>query len=217
MGRLDRVRREGNEFVCGGHDAKLDRLTHDRGRLLDKTATEICGSKFGNSNDRIQRFEEFLEQIGGRVPLLIEIKNPTVKIGPLEQSIANGLLSYRGEAAVMSFNPRSIAWFCSQRPEIMRGQLSEAHLVKKTPYLSWAQRFAAQHLLVSFLSKPDFIGYDVKGLPQLSTRIARWMGIPVLTWTAKTEEDLLTAEHYADNVIFENVRPPLPDGSYTTD
>ena len=71
------------------------------------------------------RFAEFLALVAGRVPLLVEIKDQDGALGPdvgaLEARVAALLAGYPGEAALMSFNPHSVAAFASLAPDRPRG------------------------------------------------------------------------------------------------
>jgi glycerophosphoryl diester phosphodiesterase len=47
----------------------------------------------------------------------------------------------------------------------------------------------------------------VQDLPTLATTALRLFGLPLLTWTVRTEEDRRRAGAYADQIIFEGWRP----------
>ncbi len=189
------------------HDHKLERLTSGAGRLADRDASDICRLTLGTSTDRIQRFGEFLEQVNDRVPLLIELKNSQSSAGSLEKRTSELLTDYKGEAAVMSFNPRSMGWFAENHPKLLRGQLSQRFTAREYPKLGGFRRWALSNLLLCTISRPHYIGYDVKSLPALAPRVARSLGLPVLAWTVRSEGDLTRARKAADNIIFETLEP----------
>ena len=56
------------------HDDTLDRMTGLSGRVIDYTAEELSAMRLAGTEDGIPTFSEVLSLIGGRVPLLVEIK-----------------------------------------------------------------------------------------------------------------------------------------------
>jgi glycerophosphoryl diester phosphodiesterase len=57
-------------------------------------------------------------------------------------------------------------------------------------------------------SRPQFLAYSVKDLatplPVMARRLA---GLPLLTWTVRSDEDRRQAARLADQMIFEGFRP----------
>ncbi len=191
------------------HDAKLDRLTRASGALAASSAGEIGALRLGGSRDTIQTLGELLEQVGGRSPLLIEIKAPPQHPGALEKRTRDLLAAYKGPAAVMSFNPHSMGWFAANAPQVPRGQLSTAFKTGAAAKRPALQRFLARHLFTNRISRPDFIGYDINYLPTPATSFMRMRGMPILTWTVRTDINRDVASKFADNIIFEGFRPSL--------
>jgi glycerophosphoryl diester phosphodiesterase len=69
------------------------------------------------------------------------------------------------------------------------------------------QRRALAHLLHAPWTRPDFVAYRVDDLPAPATRVARLLGLPVLTWTVRSEAQRERASRWADQMIFEGFRP----------
>lgn len=190
------------------HDATLERMTTSSGRLFQQDAKAIGALKLGTSTDTIQTLGELLEQVGGRAPLLVELKNVR-EPGALEQRTAALLKDYKGQVAVMSFNPASMKWFAVNAPQIVRGQLSHAFISQASKQRPPLQRFLARHLFVNFISKPHFVGYDINHLPKPATSLLRALGKPILSWTVSTQHHRDVAAKHADNIIFEGFLPSL--------
>jgi glycerophosphoryl diester phosphodiesterase len=56
-------------------------------------------------------------------------------------------------------------------------------------------------------SRPQFIAYGIDDLPALAPALARHMfGLPILTWTVRTDAQCARAARYADQIIFEGFR-----------
>lgn len=189
------------------HDATLDRLTEATGKVFAHTSDDLKKIPFKASTDRMQTLGEFLDQVGGEVVPVIELKVPFGKEGPLEERTAKLLKDYKGRAAVMSFNPRSMGWFADNAPDITRGQLSYAYDQGPALSMPWMRRMALKHMLLNWKSRPHFIGFDVNALPQWSVELRRKLGLPVLTWTVRTDAHRDIAAKHADQIIFETFRP----------
>lgn len=191
------------------HDDTLDRLTTETGPVAARGAADLKRIAFRATADRMQTLPELLEQIGGRVPLVIEVKTDWRTHGPLEARIAAALSAYDGSTAVMSFDPKSVATFAAQAPGHPRGLVAEKFRDDHHwPHLTLWQRFLMRHLLSAFIAAPHFIAYDVDALPALAPLAARRLfGLPLLTWTVRSDEQRRTAARWADAMIFEGWRP----------
>lgn len=191
------------------HDYDLDRLTKETGTVISRSAAELKQVRFKDTSDRMQTLPELLEQISGRVPLVVEIKGDWITHGPFECHLAEILTAYSGEVAVMSFDPYAIQAFAHSAPDIPRGLT--AGPFRNPQYwgrLSPWKRFYMRHLLSSFITNPDFVAYDINAIKSLAPRIwKRVLGKPLLTWTIRNDEDARLAERYADAIIFEKIRP----------
>lgn len=199
--------RDGEPVVF--HDATLDRLTEASGPLIERDAAELCRVRLKGTQDRMQTLPELLQQVAGRVPLIIEVKSRWDARGPFETRIGRILADYGGPAAVMSFDPASVAVFRDRHPRLPRGLVATRFRKDRDwQHLGAARRCALTHLLYAPLVKAQFIAYDVRRLPALAPLIARKLAhLPLLTWTVRTEEERATAERWADAMIFERLRP----------
>lgn len=205
------VRLSGNGDVVVFHDVTLDRLTLASGRVDEHSVAELKKVSFRNCSDRIQTLSELLKQVDGQVPLLIELKTDWTSHGPAEQRIADILDGYKGHAAVMSFDPISIAVFSQCAPDLTRGLVAEAFQGEddKKRFSPW-RRFYMRHLLSAFSCKPHFINHDVRALPSLAPWF--WRKIlkrPLLAWTVRSAEQQSHALEWADAVVFEQYQPRL--------
>src|SRR3954470_20933623 len=81
--------RDGEAMVF--HDERLDRLTAETGALAAIDANALGRIGLTGSDDRIERLSEILRLIGGRVPLLIEVKARRRGARALARSVATAL------------------------------------------------------------------------------------------------------------------------------
>ena len=191
------------------HDDALGRLTEGDGALAAMTTAEIQAVRFKQSEDRILTLSELFDLVDGRVPLLIEIKSRFDGDLQLVARAAAVLARYQGPAALMSFDPAPIAWLRANAPTLMRGIVAE----QRYDHPEWAaatrfQKFLLAHLLHAPTTRPRFIAYAVRDLPAPAPWLARNLfGLPLLTWTVRSEDDRRRAARYADQMIFEGFRP----------
>jgi len=187
-----RLSRDGEAIVF--HDETMERLTPAQGPIERYSAEQLCALTLKGSQDRIPTLASVLALVQGRVPLLLEIKAGESPVGRLEARVAEHLGSYRGDAAIQSFNPAVIAWFRLHAPVYPRGLLA-GH---------------CRDLLTLPIFASQFIAYDVTALPAPGPMIARRIGLPVIAWTVKDEQTWKIGAAHADNIIFEGIRPALP-------
>jgi glycerophosphoryl diester phosphodiesterase len=190
------------------HDATLDRLTNERGPVAARGADALAEITLGNSSDRILALPALLDLVDGHVPLLLEVKSTWTREGKFEANIAAMLSSYRGPVAVMSFDPYAIAAFRDAAPNLPRGLVAERFDNEQDwPQLTAKQRLMMRHLLSAAIARPHFIAYDIEALPALAPLIARTLfGLPLLTWTVRSDEERERALRYADAMIFEGIK-----------
>jgi glycerophosphoryl diester phosphodiesterase len=64
------------------------------------------------------------------------------------------------------------------------------------------------YLLTGLAARPQFVAYAVADLPAFAPLFARRiLGLPLLTWTVRTEAERQRAVRFADQMIFEGFRP----------
>jgi glycerophosphoryl diester phosphodiesterase len=186
--------RDGEAMVF--HDYELDRLTEGRGPVAALTAAELQAVPLRLCGEAMPRLAEALSIVGGRVPLLIEIKSPDGRVDRLCSAVAGVLAGYEGPVAIMSFNPQVGAWFARHAAPVLRG-LVVTESGRRGP------RGLIQRPLALRWAKADFLAYDVRDLPSRFAGAARRRGLPVYTWTVRSESDRARAAAHADQIIFE--------------
>ncbi len=187
------------------HDSSLFRMTGQDMNVAGCTWAEIKNLKLIGTQQTIPLFETVLELVGGRIPILIEIKNEG-SVGQLEAAVADVLDRYSAVYAVQAFNPFSVRWFRKNRPDICRGQLS--YDFRDRPDIGWPKKFILKNMFLNRLSCPNFVAYDIRaGDLAFFTRMKKRLGVPLLLWTIDSEEKVVMCRDLAVNYIFEGVSP----------
>ncbi|HEX5184035.1 MAG TPA: glycerophosphodiester phosphodiesterase family protein [Allosphingosinicella sp.] len=180
------------------HDYDLDRLTATHGRVADLDAESLAALPLSGTSETIPRLTEMLALIGGRAPLLIEVKSPDRNVVPLCRAVAAALQGYGGPVGIMSFNPEAGAWFARHAPERLRG-LVVTESGKK------GLRGRIERRLSFWRARADFLACDIRDLPSAFAAGKRAAGVPVFTWTVRTDADRARAAAEADQIIYEDV------------
>lgn len=182
------------------HDDDLNRMTGEKGKLKHFSYDEIKDIKLSNSEECIPRFIDVLKLVDGRVPIIIELKYDVTNHS-LEEKLMEILKDYKGKYAIKSFNPNIVLYFKKNYPEVIRGQLASDF---KTSKMTFIRKYILKNMLFNVVTKPDFISYDVRALPNKKVEKIR-NTLPILVWTIKTKEELEKAKKYGDNFICENI------------
>ena len=177
------------------HDADLKRLTGHARTVAALTPEEIKLSRLADGST-IPTLAELLAEVGGRVPVLVEVKMPRAFDPALCDSVARSIEETGGAVAVMSFDPRVARWFAAHRPAIVRGLVASNEGRPGAP-TRW------RHLAAIRVGRPDFLAWDIRDLPDPVPAAARTRGLGVFTWTVRTHDERALARVNADQPIFE--------------
>ncbi|MEM1065461.1 MAG: glycerophosphodiester phosphodiesterase family protein [Pseudomonadota bacterium] len=193
------------------HDATLARLAGDPRAVRDVETAELRGMALLDGSDLIPTLSDCLAEIAGRVPILIEIKDQDRRlgpaVGPLEAATARALEGYEGPAAVMSFNPHSVAEMARLAPDTPRGLTSGAFSESFWPDVSPTRRAALAELSDFESAGARFISHDWRALSNPAVAALKAQGVPILCWTVRSAEDERAARTVADQITFEGYTP----------
>ena len=187
------------------HDENLKRMTNDTRNIEDVNYDELKNLRLGNTNEIIPTLEEVLELVDSKVAILIEIKDCKDYI-ELSEKTYEILKGYEGNYAIQSFNPFILEWYKNNASEVVRGQLSGT-FTEGSESLNSFEKFVLKNMLLNFKSKPNYIGYELEGIPKSKLESLRKKGVPIIVWTVKNKEDMEKAYKYSDNITFENFLP----------
>jgi glycerophosphoryl diester phosphodiesterase len=190
------------------HDDTLIRMTGVQGKLCEYTREQLQQMHLGESGEVIPTLDEVLDTVAGRVPLLIELKGESAGgAAALCEKLSRRLDAYDGDFCVESFNPVILSWFKNYRPRYARGQLV-TDLMKEKKKGNKLLSFALSHMLLNFLSRPDFIAIDKKYQSKLSFKICvGFFRAKAFVWTVRTPKEYIRAHRSGKFTIFEKINP----------
>jgi len=191
------------------HDATLGRLADGNGALRDLAAARLKQVPFKATAERMMTLGDLCDLVASRVTLMLELKSRFDGDLRVAARTAAVLASYGGPVGVGSFDPALICELRRIAPHLVRGIIAERHYDHpEWSHLGATHRFELAFLLHGWRSRPDFIAYRVRDLTAVAPRVARHMfGLPLLTWTVRSDEDRAIAAGFADQIIFEGFRP----------
>lgn len=200
------VRETKDEQLVVFHDPNLLRVCGIDRKVSDMTATELGRCRICGSEETIPTLYEALDLIHGRVPIIVEIKYEGFnKVRRLCENTAFALDCYEGVTCIESFHPLVLRWFRKHHPNVLRGQLSD-----RFPDINPLRKvggFLLSLCMCNFLTKPDFIAYNMKYARQLPYQVLRHMHCFGAAWTVRSENDLVEARQNFDMMIFEHFTP----------
>lgn len=191
------------------HDDVLDRLTARKGAVSNHTAAELGRIQLLDAEDGIPTLTEILQIIDGQVPLLVEIKDQTKAMAPvegtLERATAKILQAYTGDYAIMSFNPHSVALMAELLPDAPRGLTTGSYDPD-----TWGAEAALPHVdqlrqIADYdRTGASFISHEWRDLGRPRVAELKAQGADILCWTLRSPTDEATARQIAANVTFED-------------
>ena len=179
------------------------------GKVIDYTYEELLQFHLLDSDEKIPRFEDFLNMVDGRVPLIVEIKIERFDLSVCPK-VYDLLSIYKGVYCVESFNPLGLYWLKKNHNEIFRGQLSEEFFHEIDKVMHTPLYIMLAFLIFNFLTKPDFVAYNHKHADNLSRTICHKLyKNTAAAWTIKSQEELDRNRNRFDIFIFEGFIPSV--------
>jgi len=178
------------------HDDDLQRLCGLPGDVRLNTCAELALKSVGGTKDTVPPLPTFLKAIGGRVPLVIELKGRDGEDDGFVDAVLEYLEGYNGHVALMSFDRWLLQDLAEARPPCPIGLTAEG---VKPEALAAHEEAMALGL--------DFISYCVHHLPNPFVTAQRARGVPVITWTVRDPATRAHSDAHADQITFEGFDP----------
>ncbi len=174
--------RDGQAVVF--HDDRLERLTGSVGRVEARDAAALRALPL-RGGGTIPSLAALLAAIGGRTPLVIEIKGEGAL--RLADAVLAAVAAYRGPVALESFDPAIVARCASAGCPV--GLVGPARRGSSDP---------------RDLPRCDFLSWDIARLDEAA---AAWPALPLTSWTVRTPQQRERAARFQAQIVFEGFQP----------
>ncbi len=205
-----RISKDGEAFVF--HDETLDRLTDASGRFAILTAAEVAKIRIRGANEPPPAFAAFLAAVGGRTPVICELKSAFDGDWRIADRVAALAKAYDGPLAFKSFDRDLVAYLRLRRPQMASprgpcpiGILAEASYDGPDwTFLSAEQKRDWTDFYHYDLARPDFLSWNVDDLPhKIPFLVKQLTGAPIMAWTVRRAEQREAARKWADQIVFD--------------
>ncbi len=188
------------------HDEGLERMVGRMGRLADHSASDLGAMRLRGGREPIPTLRQVFDRVDGRALIHVELKTRPGEEGPLDQAVADLLLTYSGPVCIIGFNARSHAWWANHRPEVLRGLDSYRYDDAASQALPAEIRRSLQALEHIAIARPHFLALSTEMLADAPAGAARKAGFPIVAWTVRSEAQARGIAPLCDNIIFEGFR-----------
>jgi glycerophosphoryl diester phosphodiesterase len=192
------------------HDFTLDRLMRAEGRVDAFSAHELGQLTYKDCDQRIVSLPEFLACIGGRTPVIVEVKSRYDGDMRLADRGMAAVVAYAGPVCLKSFDPAVLVHLRGAGAVGPLGLVARARYDAGEEWAGLPQEWRASLAdLRDFpLARPDFLSWNLADLPHAVPMLCRkGIGMPVMTWTVRSREALVRGRLWADQIIFEGFEP----------
>lgn len=182
------VRLTADDRLAVFHDRDGARLAGSPLRILDSPLAQVAALTVGGHP--VPTLEQALALVGGRVPLLVEVKVEGPELRRIGPALSRALEGYAGPVGIMSFDPRIGRWLKTNARDLRRGLVVRDRL---SPFARW---------VAMMLADPQFLAVDIAAIDQPWVAAAR-RRMPVYCWTSRTRKDARRVRRHADAAIWE--------------
>jgi glycerophosphoryl diester phosphodiesterase len=181
------------------HDATLERMCGDLRHVDEVSAEELISLPLAGSAETIPSLSQMLAVVNGSVPIIAELKGTDAdsdqdfieRLRPLVET-------YSGPLALMSFDE----WLVRKAAETFGARLPVGLTAEGTRPEELERHSAL------FAGRCGFTSYNVHHLPNAFTDDVRGsLGLPVISWTVRTPDEVTRSTRHADQMTFEGFVP----------
>lgn len=198
------------------HDSDVRRMCGVPGIVEEMTLDQVRMLRLAGTDERIPTLDEVLsvfEPHEGEdvpAPLIVEVKSYCDDEAILTEKTLAALDAHGVTYCVESFDPRVLSWLRRNRPDVVRGQLSQNFLRNdRRNGLALPVALGATLLMGNVIGRPDFVAYRFEDRHEVGAVCLACgrLGAHLVTWTVRSEEDMLRSEAEGAPVIFEGFVP----------
>ena len=202
------------------HDETLDRLTDMSGPLSAMRAADIAKVRIKGAREAPPTLAAFLAEVGGRTPLICELKSRFDGDWRVADRVAALAAAYDGPLALKCFDHDIVGYLRLRRPRTRLGELCPIGIVAEASYDDPIWGFLTAERKQEWTNfdhfdrlRPDFLSWNVDDLPhKIPFLMKEFTGAPVIAWTARNPRQREAGRKWADQIVFEG--DPQSNGSW---
>ena len=183
------------------HDNNLFRLTGLKKKVSKSTYDEIKILTLNSTSSTIPMFEELLSSLPKETNLMIELKKSR-KNRKLVQLFLETIKKYDFQYVVQSFDPRIVNLIRKYAPSIPRGYILKNQQTKCRILNAFGKLLPIRKII-----RPDYYVYKIEDLPNKRMDKYKSQGVPILSYTATSQNDLDFVTNRYHNAVFEGFSP----------
>lgn len=183
------------------HDHNLLRLCGVNMNVSDSLYKDFKEIQIQNTTSTIPLFVDVLDSLPKSTHLMIELKTCR-RYKTLVSLFLKLINQYDFTYVAQSFDPRIVNRFKKIAPFLPRGFITKNQQVQ-----SKIGNALINALPIHTWCKPDFYVYKFEDLPNKKMDALKAKGYPILSYTAKSAEDLQFVKERYDNAVFEGFLP----------
>lgn len=191
------------------HDDSLKRMCGPDKKITQTTLAQIRALRLLGTDEVVPTFDEVLEVVGGKVPLIVEVKVEKGNHAPLCQAVYERMQRYDGPWCMESFQPQAVEWFRRNAPEIIRGQLAFSRIGKGKGWQGKLLNLGIASLIQNVIARPDFVSFEASSerWSTLSMQVMRLVRPWLAAWTVRSQKEMDKLRGLYDMQIFEGFVP----------
>ncbi|MGQ0444973.1 MAG: glycerophosphodiester phosphodiesterase family protein, partial [Beijerinckiaceae bacterium] len=174
--------RDGDAAVF--HDFTLERLMRAEGRVDAFRARDLGQLSYKDCDQRIVSLQDFLIRIGGRAPVIVELKSRYDGDVRLADRAMATVAAYAGPVCLKSFDPAVLVHLRGAGARCPLGLVAVARYDTSEEWAGLPQDLRASFAdLTDFpRARPDFLSWNLADLPHAVPMLCRQgIGMPVMT------------------------------------
>lgn len=193
------------------HDDTLKRVCGVQGTSESMELADLQKLSLSGTQDHMPTLQDVLALVDGRVPILLEIKQPTLH-SEICRYLVPVMQTYQGPFLIESFNPLALRAYKKMDPTPLFGLLSERY--PASLHVNPLVRILSTSLMLDAICRPDFIAYNHRTVNGTGFILVKNLfRAPVFVWTVRKPEDYKKCRKLYDAVIFERFLPKSIDNT----
>lgn len=187
------------------HDTNLARVAGFDAPVAEVDRADLRRLRIGSSGEPIPTLADALAAVAGRVPIVVDVRRWRAgRSADLERAVAAEVNGYSGELALQSFDPLAVFRLRRLAPDRSVGQASG--LLRSAGRVAGA---VGRSMVTNFVTRPDFVSYELAALPSRYPEFWRRRGVPLLAFTVSSAAVETRAGELADNFFFSGYLPDV--------